>query len=163
MSQEAVRVVTSGTYQRELVDTSFAWQAGTEVEETVMSTYITATTKDELFSWIRYNVAVFGQGAAGVLFEYAVFRCKSADATQDMNDSDAMEYLQKEGRILTRGIVSQGDWAAGLSSKLLKMEFFNVKIPDDEELRFLIRPIFPAGPYANSRIIGLLEYRKVGA
>lgn len=153
--------VTRGTYQREVFSQlALTFAGATEDEVDAVATNIVASAdKDELFSWVRCQFKVHSVAEA-FHYEWMLIRCLSADAMQDLDDSDTMEYLQKEGRVLKRGLVSVAlpNYAA---ARWQKFEVYNVALNDGEELRLLIRPLVGSTADAG-RIYGLLEWRQVG-
>lgn len=156
--------VTQGTYNRELIyHAAVSFTAGTEYEVTAVATNIIANdSRDALFSWIRAQIMVVYTGADFLIMEWALLRCDKDAATQDLNDSETMELYQKQGRILHRGLFACGDITSGGSYARINFEKFKVVLPNDEELRLLLRPM---GTTADSStyIAGVLEWREVGA
>lgn len=161
VSTASVSFVTQGTYQRDLIAMEgVAMTTGTEYEVADVSDVITATTanKDELFSWVRGLIFVYIDNLPS-MHEYMLIRMKQADALPDLNDAAAVEYLQKEKRILTRGWIHQPLWTYN-SLKAVKFELYNLQVPYGEELRFVVRPLTSTA--ANGYVRGLLEWRQVG-
>jgi hypothetical protein len=157
----AVSYVTQGTYQREIVGlTAQAWTTGTEFELGTVSDNIVADTadRDELFSWVRLQVALW-IGSAYNIYEWMVLRMDSADALPNLNDSATVEGLQKDKRILSRGL----EWNPNITygrPRVVKVELYNVKLRYGEEIRFVVRPLVTTA--ASGEVQGLLEWRQVG-
>lgn len=157
-SKQALEHVTSGTYQRELESLQAqSWTADTEVELPELATDIVASGQDEMFSWIRGHYMLWDTASALAL-EYAVIRCKSTDALQDLNDGSTMEALQKEGRIFKTGLLAVQIYTRIIE---IKFEFKQVKLPDGEELRLVIRPLRTTSN--STEIVAKVEWRKIGA
>lgn len=162
MSKQAVQFVTSGTYQRDIVyQDSIQWAAGTEDEVDQVATSIAGSgTEDTMYSWIRGKIYINNNSGEHMCYEWALIKCQSADAMQDLNDAAAMEKLMRESRIFGRDI-----WACGAtrtSLKPVKFELYQVKLQVGEELRLVVRPV--VGSAAGSvGYMGLIEYRKVGS
>lgn len=158
----AVAYVTAGTYQRDLIQAEAqAFTQGTEFEISDVSDAIVAATanKDELFSWVRGKVFKFITDGYDC-YEWMVLRQNSADALPDLNDNAAVEILQKEKRIYTRGFELVPDPDSGGPVKPIKFELFNVKLRYGEEIRLVIRPLVTTA--ATGRYYGLIEWRQVG-
>lgn len=158
----AVAYVTRGTYNREIVDLStITYTPGTEYEVEPIADNIVAATadKDELYSWVRF-MAFIHDTASHLVFEWMLIKCPSADATQDLNDSDVVEKLHKDKRLFARGLLLSPDPDQGGPVKPVKFEVFNVYLPYGEELRLVIRPIQSSGG-ATGRVHGVLEWRQV--
>lgn len=158
---QAVDFVTKGTYQRLLVEPAVVQHvSGTEGEITAIAGVIlTPAEGDAMFSWIRYKSFIYSTDAVGdkLLFEYALIKCGTGDALQDLNDSVKMEDLHKQSRVFARDtiFVRSGD------AKTIKFELFNVALDNGEELRLVIRPwITTTGASVFHR--GVLEWRQVG-
>lgn len=163
-SSQAIDWVTQGTYNRAILyQAALSQTAGTEFEVTDVATNIIAdNSRDALFSWVRIQLMVIYTGADFIIDEAALIRCDKDDATQNLNDSDVMEQLQKEGRILWRGLFACGDITSGGRYAMLKIEKYKVVLQNDEELRLLIRPYGSAAD-SGTYLAGLLEWREVGA
>lgn len=160
---QAVAHVTSGTYHRDLIEAGAGvqWVTGTEVEVTQVAEHIVADDgRDALFSWIRMQFWLYDT-AQRTMGEWAVIRCDKDEALQDLNDDVVVENLHKQGRILRRDMFMSCDPDGG-SIKRHKVELFNVKLDDDEELRLVIRPWVSAAG-ATCYATGILEWREVGA
>lgn len=157
-----VRVLTSGTYRRsEISQLSLSFSSGTELEVTQVATDLVADdSKDTVFTWLRIHFMLF-DSAEVMPFEYALIRCDTGDALQDMNSDSTMEELQQEGRILARGIKFVGDVNAGGPCPLIKIEKYKVVVPDGEELRLVVKPM-SAGTASGGVIRGVLEWREAG-
>lgn len=156
----AVAHVTAGTYNRVTIAAdTLDWTSGAEWELTDLATNVAASGKDELYSWIRAKIYVCATGERCV-YEYAVIKCASTDALQNLDDSPTVELLHKQHKVLARDIMMVPA-PVNSSVKPVKFEFFNVQLNDGEELRLVIRPIatntVDLGTY-----YGLLEWRKVG-
>lgn len=158
VSNVALEHVTRGTYQRALVEeTGQTWAVGTEFEAEDISDVLVASGKDEMFSWIRYQLWLY-QTDGPCKYEWMLVRQASADPLPDMNDSSVMEYLFKEKKIFSRGLMAQTEDTYGL--RALKAELFNVKLYDGEEIRLVVRPISSVTATGVQR--GIVEYRKIG-
>ena len=161
VSSPAVKHLTSGTYHRELINTTgMQFVAGTEREIVEVAANIVADDgRDALFSWVRCQLWVID--TAGRCFgELAVIRCDAGEALQDLNDDTVVENLHKQGRILWRALFQSCDPDGG-GVKLHKFELYNVKLDDDEELRLVFRPMNDAAG-ATCEYRGILEWREVG-
>lgn len=162
-SRTQVEFLAKGTYQRMEFETTLNdFVAGTEQVVTAMSDNIAAPeTTEAMYSWIRFTTFVVDQGDWSV-FEYAVVRCDADDAMQNLNDETAVEELHREGRILSRDLVMQPAPLYGRMREL-ELEFYNVKLLPDEQLRFIVRPLrTSAGSAGQARAYGVLEWRQVG-
>lgn len=162
ISEVSLSHVTSGTYQREIISqTGLTFAAGTEAEVTAIAANVIADdAKDALFSWVRVSFVLYST-AEEMVYEWALIRCDKDDATQDLNDSPTVELLQKEGRILKRGMATV-PVPSNSPVRWQRFSVYQVQLFDDEELRLLIRPITGSSA-ATGRIYGLLEWREVGA
>jgi hypothetical protein len=160
-SGAAVDYVTAGTYKRSISSqTGISLVGGTEVEVLdLASTIHGGASADALFSWLR-GIVVVSCGIDISILEWMIFRCKSTDALQDLNDAAVVELAQKEGRLFARGVITrgQGQYASPVQTKF---EFYNVKLAPDEELRMVLRPIV-SGTAAAANIYTVLEWRQVG-
>jgi hypothetical protein len=161
-SKQALDHLAKGTYQRVDFSATENFAAGTEVVVTSMSDNIcTPTAVDEaMYSWVRWTGFIFDTGL-WCIFEYAVIRCDHDDALQDLNDEAAVEDLHREGRILMRDFVMQPTPSYG-RLKELELEFYNVKLLPDEELRLILRPLFDDSGVDAIRVAGIVEWRQVG-
>jgi len=99
------------------------------------------------------------QPAAASLCEWMLIRCDSGAAVQNLQDDAVIEPLQQQKRIIARGWVSNPPASAGRLSPI-KVELFNMKLPVDEELRFVVCPYTAAAAVACE--IGTLEWRQIG-
>lgn len=161
MVKSSVQFVTSGTYQRALVyQDNMTWVANTEDEVDGVAAAIAGdVTKDTMYSWIRAKIYVNNNVAEHMGFEWALIKCASGDALQDLNSAADMEKLMKESRIFARDVqyysLSRG------SVKPIRFELFNVKLNLGDELRLVVRPLC-ASAGASMYYIGLIEWRQVG-
>ena len=161
-TSSAVEYVTSGTYQRQdWLATAQTQTVGTEYEIAYVSGVIVAETanKNELFSWVRGQVFLY-ETAQYSAFEWFLVRMDTADAIPNLDDEPTAEKLQREKRIMSRGLICQGHPTYG-GLRPIKFEVFNVKLVYGEELRLIIRPLVASGA-AQSTHFGLLEWRQVG-
>lgn len=161
-SPSSVAFVTKGTYQREPIDIGAAtsWIAGTEVEIPIAA-YIKATAAagDQLFSWIRVTMYAWELDAK-MLFEWAIVKQEQGLAMPNLDSSDDMEKLHKEGRLFARGLL----YVPHPTHKVppVKVELYNVIIDDGDELVMVYKPWITGAANA-ARVMGMLEYRQVGA
>lgn len=161
-SSTAVKFVTRGTYQREIVNNgALTFADGTEYEIPAIAQNVLAGTanQDELYSWIRGIVYVYDTTGT-MMYEWMLLKLGTADADPDLNDSPTVELLHKEKKIFGRGITMVCDPDAGAPVKPIKFELYQVHLPYGKELRLLIRPITVTGA-ATGYCKGLLEWRKV--
>lgn len=164
VSTAAMKHVTSGTFNiAYLTSTGEQYIIATSNEVAAPALYLKADDKDEMYSWIRLNAFIF-DSADDLIFEYALIRCLQDDALQALDDADTLEYLMKEKRILKRGIHAAPCYGATTGSvpKKLAFELYQVKLRTGEELRLIIRPIYPAITGNSVHELGTLEWRKVG-
>lgn len=157
----AVGFVTKGTYNREACDEgAFTLTAGTEKEVANVAVYIHATAAggDQLYSWIRGCFFVWAD--TGMLYEWALVKGLIGAAVPNLNDSDTVEKLHKDGKLFARGIDMSPIKETG-RLKPIKFELYNVILQDGEELMMIVNPWCTSGAN-NARIMGLLEWRQVG-
>lgn len=155
-----LQFVTSGTYQREVVNQSgLDLVVGTEAEIPELATNIVCT-EDALLSWVRMHWAHYSHTEAE-LYEWFVIKCQSSDGIQDLSSATVVEDLQRLKKIFGRGVVTQCAAAYG-KVKVMKLEFFQVKLNRGEELRLVLRPIL-ANTASAGKYFAVLEWRQVGA
>lgn len=149
----------AGTYQTEQMSATGIDLTAAAEYELPMAAYVLANTdsKDEVFSWIRYNLYHMDTAQAQIC-EWFVIRCLITDATQDMDDEATVEALQKDGRILTRGWTTSGQAAYGRFGKI-SFELHKVKLRYGEEIRVLLLPYYVGAAFA---YYGRIEYRQQG-
>lgn len=151
----ALRSVVEGPYERLITfSQSVDIVAGTELEGANLPSRIAADVKNEVFSWVRLQFSM-SHATNPVWYEWMLIRCDGSESMQDLSDPTVVEFLQMQKRILQRGLVLQ----YGGNVKLVKCELYNLEIPVNEELRFVIRPFLTC---QDVDLLSLLEYRQVG-
>ncbi|MEO5351407.1 MAG: hypothetical protein H7836_17460, partial [Magnetococcus sp. YQC-3] len=103
-------------------------------------------------------VLMLSSTATTMRFEWFVIRMNASDAVPNMDDSDTVELLHKEKRIYARGFVSQANLSYA-PIKPVKFEFYNVRLRDGEELRFILKPWTT---HADGIVRSIVEWRQVG-
>lgn len=158
----AVKFVTSGSYQREVsVWNDFTMTVNVENEVTGSASAVNGLTKDELYSWVRHWFAIQASDEPSA-YEWFQILCLSSDALQDMSDSAVVEGLQVTKKILARGLVHHQPHYLAYGTKLIKTEYFNLKMPYGWELRTIVRPL-RTNTTNHAQKFEIIEYRKVGA
>lgn len=133
---------------------------GTEAEVLAVATDIAGSaTADTMYSWIRAKIYLLNTAVEPLVYEWALIKCQSTDALQDLSDEAVMEKLQKESRIFAREFHATGKNESGL--KPISFELYNVKLDLGEELRLVVLP-HRSTAGATAEYYGVLEWRQVG-
>lgn len=158
--EPGLQFVTSGTYQRAVTAaTVCSPTSGTEFELPLIAANIFCT-EDAMLSWVRYQFLLAANNEY-CAYEWFILKCQSTAGIQDLSDSTVVEDLQREKRIFSRGLMINPPCEDSVP-RLVKVEYFNVKLNRGEELRCVIRPLRTNG--ANTGVyLELLEWRQVGA
>lgn len=136
--------LTHGAYNREgMQNTSAATSTtiGTEIELGSWASQFKGDNTNKItkvFPWIRGNFCFFTgtTAAAGHPLELFIMKSKQSDSIEDMSDPDVCERKMRAGEVFHHSVRMIEMYGA----KPFRVEFKNVRLLPDEELRAVVLP-----------------------
>lgn len=139
-----------GAYNRYQVSgttASLGVTLGTEVECAGVAANIKGDDTNKIakvFPWIRITLTSYiGSGSSGVglPIEFCLMKSKQSDSLENISDSDVLERKMRAGEVFWRKLVPMRN-ATYSAVKSEVIEYKNVKLLPDEELRLFYLPWF---------------------
>lgn len=137
-------LTTSAAVEQEISGPADNW-CGTSVQARV-------------YPWMRYTFAWGDTNTsyAGYVVELFLLKSKKTDALEDMSDSAVNEAKMRAGEVFYHKLFTVPAVSAGASMPFYSVEFRNVRLMADEELRGVLLPHYTT---TTGRFPYLMEWR----